>query len=1204
MAVFKSSWATVPFGFARYRLCMDVTVASQNVAANQSTLEWRLYLEKDRSQNGFYGYASTDWEASIDGSTVTSGSGANPNAPWTGWSTHTVASGRHTVTHDDDGTMVNMPVAAKYERTPFEWAPGTMTLSGSMTLPAIARATVPSVTPSPATHGASVTINLPRAVPTYTHDVTWASGSQSGTIGTGLGASTTWTVPNVMGEFPGQSLAPVVITATTFDGATNLGSRQVTLFVRNAPPAPSITPLDLAKQFDVRAREVTFSGGQWRAKTPLPAATVKLVDPYSATATCSIELSLLNVSGFADYSVVDIDVFNGNDWVFTNHRFVLSRVEGDDVDPTATRTYSGVEFVDYSLGFAYAQKDYEWEGVTPGKILSDLITDAKARDWGPRFDFDFSATETSLGETWANTTIDRKVPAGTPISQVLEGLVTDGVVEYSTAYHSDKAWLVLLNPGTGSSYADEGASPVVNLALAPLLRAPRRGTVEHRLTRVTVEGDDDIQATREKAAFDSDVFGQLEGWVSASGVATLPEVRQIGDNALRDNSAPVDERTFEYSAKDVAPNLYPYSVFRPGDWVLTPSATGTVPDRTSQVTVSKTLDGLTLTVLTGDRILSGTASLAKRQAAQTGGSIAGGNGGTPAPLDSRIPSAPVVTSVTSAGYWNSDGAARSEVTVEWAAITEALNGSPINVDLYEVWWREAVAGEWAFAGATDQLSIALPDWDVQEDIVLRVRGRSAAGIFGEFSEDEDHTTLAPAVDIDGPDIADIYTDGVGSIYVVWGGFLDGEPAPARLAYVVAEVSTDGGTTYTTTGTPITGAGTLVLNMGDVWGDYLVRLRGYDRLGNAGEASAPAAITLEDPHINPPAPEAPDNLTVTAGAAWDATGMFPTAWFDLEWDGVTLDVNGDPVDVVGYDVWGSRSGEPTSQFLTSVTEENARIMVADGEEWSFSVRAASSFGALSSFSDSVSGTANATVPAAPAPAAPTLDQYAGILRVRWSGGGMLPQIRYVYAAISTSPTGTFTRAGMPLTGAGEVVIPGLAPDTDYYAKIVMVDERGQASASDVAGPEHLLPITGVTVQTSELANTGIKMTSAALVAYDDAGVPTFILDATTGEVWIAPYDAVFALGAPGAEAETGDPTTGLAISSENSSFNTFIHASGVQIRNDQIPLSWWEADADDASLVNFNSPRAVVGQRLRLGDYEVLRESASVGSRLVFRYRGD
>ena len=216
--------------------------------------------------------------------------------------------------------------------------------------------------------------------------------------------------------------------------------------------------------------------------------------------------------------------------------------------------------------------------------------------------------------------------------------------------------------------------------------------------------------------------------------------------------------------------------------------------------------------------------------------------------------------------------------------------------------------------------------------------------------------------------------------------------------------------------------------------------------------------------------------------------------------------------------------------------------------------------------------------------------------------MVPQIKYAYATISTTSGGTYTRAGMPLNGAGEVVIPGLAPG-DYYAKIVMVDEVGNTSTSAASAALTLLPITGVTIQTSALANTGIKLTNASLTSYDVSGTPTFILRSVTGEVWIAPYDAVFDLGASGTVATTGAATTGIAVSSDNSSFNTFVHPAGLQIRNDQTALSWWEADANDADLVNFFSPRAVIGQRFRIGDYEMLRESKTTGSRLVTRYKG-
>ena len=1206
MANFYSpGWDVPPNGGAGYRLLLRATVQAQNPEANTSTVRFELYLEKDRSFSGFYGYTDTEWSLTVDGTPIDGSLGvAVPSGPWTKWLGWLLSDKTVTIVHDSDGGKV-LNFSAHYDGADTGWAIGFIELAGALDLGSLVRATVPTVAPSPAAVGATVTVNLPRVVGTYKHDVTWVSGNLSGTIGTDLDTVTTWTVPDVMGEFPGDLKAPITITVVTKTGVggTALGSKQVTLFVQEPPAPPTINAYDPAAVLDIRVRRVVYTeDDEWVATETVDASGVTLVDPASATATSSITLNKIVAIDYPEQSVIDIDVWDGENWRFTNHRFVLNRNDGDDIDPVKAFTFSGTEFIDYMLGVAYTQKDYEWENVTPGKIMADLISDAKGRGWGPRMGVNFSATKTSLDETWANTIPERKVSKGTPLSQVLDGLVTDGFAEYRTRYNTNTAWLTLLNPGTGDSFTDVGAPVVVNFALADLSRAPRRGDASKRITRVTVAGDDKIQQTRERAPFDSSVFGALEGWVSASGVTTDAAAQTVGDNALRDNFAVVSERTFEYD-NTAAPQYHPYLRFAPGDWVLIPQGDGIAADRVSQVTIDKRIDSFKITALTGDRILSGMASLAKRQSAQVGGSISGGNGTSPSPLDSRIPSAPVVDEITSEGYWNLDGAARSSVTLSWAAITEALNGANIPVDLYEVWSRAALGEEWALRATTDELVVTMENFDPLSALKFRVRGRSAAGIFGEFSEDQEITTAQPTTDLDGPDLADLYTDGVGGIYAVWGGTLDGVPAPSRVAYVVAELSSDGGTTYVAEGTPIVAAGTIQINKSGAWGDYEVRLRAFDRLGNPGDASDPQSITITDPHFDPATPAAPTGLSGTAGAAWGVSGYLPEAWIDLTWDLVDEDTDGNPVEVVGYDVLGLRSDESVERFLTSTATNAARLTVGNGELWRYRVRATSNFGGVGAPSDAIDITADATISAASAPTAPVLDQYAGLLRIKWSGGGMVPQIKYVYAAISTTLGGTYVRAGMPLQGAGEIVVPGLATDQEYYAKIIMVDELGTTSASAAAGPILLLPITGVTIQTSEVANTGIKITNSGLTAYDVSGNPTFVLNADTGEVWIAPYDAVFDLGASGVAATTGSATTGIAISSANSSFNTFIHPSGVQIRNDQTALSWWEADASDAGLVNFFSPRAAVGTRLRVGDYEFLKEAKPTGSRLVVRYKG-
>ena len=1214
MSDFYSGWLAPPNGFAKYRLHLIVNVASQDVNANTTTLNWATVLEKDRSQNGFYGYTAA-WSTTVNGTMVMDQTGRQPASAWTGWTNWPLGSGSIVVPHNADGTKTGLAVAGAYVGQNTGWAIGTVALVGALTmdLPAIPRATIPTVSPSPAAAGATVTIDLPRAVGSFTHDITWVAGTLSGTVATGAGATQAWTVPSVMGEFPGLATGPIVLTVVTKSGATVIGSKQVTLLARNPPavPVPKAPGSAGVGQFDVRARLVKFSGTDWSARQQLPANTVQLVAPLSATATCSISLSKLNAVDFTDYSIVDIDVFNGTDWVFTNHRFVLSRSDDDGVDATKTGSYTGTEFIDYQLARAYVPGDYVWDGTpnhanptTPGEMLRYAIADAKTRGWGPRFEIAFDGSKTSLGEPWANTAVSRTFSKGTPLSQMLSGLVDDGLVEYRTEYRNNKAWLVLLNPGTGSDYSANGADPVVNFALAQLSRAPRRATMEGRLTSVTVAGDESSQITRTKAPFDADVYGRLEGWVSASGLKTADALNVIGDNALRDNSTSSSEKTFEYTAQAAFSQFQPFAIFRPGDWVLIPDGDNVLKDRIGQITVSKTADSsLTLTVLTGDRILSGTASLAKRQSAQTGGSINGGNGSTPTPLDSRIPSGPVISTVTSAGYWDTDGAAKSAVTLTWAAVLLALSGSAITVDIYEIWWRPTgVDASWALRGSTNQLTITLGGWDVLTGIDLRLRARSTAGIFGEFSADQaPYTTLAPAVDLAGPVISNLYTDGIGTIYVVWGGLLGASLAPVRMKYVAGEISTDGGTTYTTMGTPITAAGTVMMTPG-TWGDFSVRLRPYDRLGNPGTSSSPQTITLIDPHIASPIPAVPTALAATAGIAWSATGFLPEAWFTLTWTAPTLDINGNAVEIAGYDIFGLKSTETIERYLTSSTTNSVRIPVGSGETWSFRIRANSKYGGVSARTVAIVATANATIAGTPAPTAPTMSQYAGLLRIVWAGGGMAPQIKYVYGMISTTAGGTYTRVGTPLVGAGEIIVPGLAPGP-YYAKIVMVDELGNSVTSVASALLTLLPITGVTIQTSPLANTGIKITTSSLTSYDVSGNPTFILDANTGAVTIAAYTAVFNLGAQGTIATTGAPTTGVSISSQNSSFNTFIHPSGVEIRNDQTPLSWWEADALDASLVNFFSPRAVIGQRMRVGDYEFLKEMKTTGTKLVIRYKG-
>lgn len=1057
MADFYSGYATPPNGFAKYRLRLNVTVAAQDVASNTSTLNYVLSLEKDRSQTGFYAFPNRSFSVSINGSVVNSGSGTIPDAPWTGWSAWTLANGAITVSHDADGSKA-VSVAGAYSGAAVSWAIGPVSLSSSMVLTNIPRATTPTVSPSPAAVGSVVTVTLPRASSSFTHNISWACGSQSGTVANGVGASTPFTVPDVMAQYPTRIMAPVVITAVTKNGSATLGSKQVTLFARavpGPPEQPTAGPIPTSKQFDIRARVVEYTGSEWSARNQIAASSIQLVDPSSATATCTISLSQVNAVDFEDYSIIDVDIYDGTNWIFTDHRFVLSRVDGDETDPTRTSSYSGTEFIDYSLGFAYTQKDYEWKSASPGEIMTRLIIDAKARNWGPRVGRDFNTNETSLGEPWANSNIARKIGKGTPLSQVLAGLVSDGLAEYRPSYRNNQAFLTLLNPGTGSDYSALGASPVVNLAVATLTRAPRRSSMEKQLTRVTVVGDDKVQITREKSPFNANVFGQMEGWVAASGVETNAEARKIGDNALKDNRSPTSERTFEYSGQYAAPSLYPYYTFAPGDWVLIPDGDNTTRERISQVTIDKQVnESPSLTILTGDRILSGVASLAKRQSTQTGGSIPGGNQTSLPPIDSRIPEEPVVSSVTSVGYWDSDGAAKSSVTISWAPVTTALNGANISVGAYEVWWRlDGGAAEYAFRSLTDQTTIEMPGFDVFSNIEFRVRARSAAGIFGQFSEDQPHTTQAPNIPLAQPAAPVVTANALGVISIEWDGKIATAPAPRQLAFVRAEISLTLGGPYTPAGAPLLSAGAATVDPGQ-YREYFLRLRAVDRLGVEGTPSAVSSILTVDPGLITRVPEVTTGLAFTTDSQFTANGAFLEAWFDLSWNAVEVDTEGDPLVIAGYQVWGREFPETEAVLMATVEGVSGRVLVEPNSEWRIAVRAISSVGAaFGAFSDEVVAVADAAVPVLSAPTVPTLSSKLGVVTVNWNGllvdGAPPRQFRGARAEVSAASTGPFTQVGPPFSSGGTVVT-GKDVGATVFVRLVARDSLSVDSpASEIA-----------------------------------------------------------------------------------------------------------------------------------------------------------
>lgn len=188
------------------------------------------------------------------------------------------------IPHNADGTRSNAIIRMSVDYN--------VNRSGSysMALPTIPRATNPSL-PSSFDAGSTVTINLPRASSSFTHDVTYAFGSATGTIATGAGVTASWAVPlSLLSQIPNDPSGVGGIDVVTKNGSTVIGTVNKK-FTITAPSSvvPVITAINAVDDNPDTASLIGgFVQGQSRLK-----ATVVANGVYGST----IESAMVTVDG-------------------------------------------------------------------------------------------------------------------------------------------------------------------------------------------------------------------------------------------------------------------------------------------------------------------------------------------------------------------------------------------------------------------------------------------------------------------------------------------------------------------------------------------------------------------------------------------------------------------------------------------------------------------------------------------------------------------------------------------------------------------------------------------------------------------------------------------------------------------------------------------------------------------------------------------
>lgn len=212
-----------------------------------------------------------------------------------------------TIAHNADGTK---SVAIKGSFTTKSDYISGGSISKTITLPTIARASAPTVSTTKPEIGTAFTISTNRASSAFTHTLTYGFAGKTGTIATKVGASYAWTPPYTLAaDIPNATSGTCVITCDTYNGSTKIGSNKVSVVLtvpNNDTTKPTFTLALTPYHTDTAAENdaiVNTAGGTVSLAGKYVKARSKVKAAFTASsAYSSIKSYTLTVGGKAKTS--------------------------------------------------------------------------------------------------------------------------------------------------------------------------------------------------------------------------------------------------------------------------------------------------------------------------------------------------------------------------------------------------------------------------------------------------------------------------------------------------------------------------------------------------------------------------------------------------------------------------------------------------------------------------------------------------------------------------------------------------------------------------------------------------------------------------------------------------------------------------------------------------------------------------------------
>lgn len=242
--------------------------AKQSISGNYSNVTATLYYS--RTNTGYTTHGTWSGSITINGTQAT----AKKIIEIT-YNSNTVAiSSTVQVKHNADGKKsITISASGGISGTTMT----STTISSTVTLDTIARATTPTLSHSSAYMGEQVIISTPAASSSFTHELSYAFAGMAKTISTNTANTFVWDTPDMAAAIPNATSGTVTITCITKSGSTVIGTKKITMTLKvPTSVVPTISSVAVSEATDGLAAQFgAYIRGKSRVKTVITAAGAK-----------------------------------------------------------------------------------------------------------------------------------------------------------------------------------------------------------------------------------------------------------------------------------------------------------------------------------------------------------------------------------------------------------------------------------------------------------------------------------------------------------------------------------------------------------------------------------------------------------------------------------------------------------------------------------------------------------------------------------------------------------------------------------------------------------------------------------------------------------------------------------------------------------------------------------------------------------------